>query len=231
MLTSNINKCKTMHIGQKNPRADYVLYGNALMKTEVEKDLGILVSSNLKSSHHVAAVAAKANSRLGIIKRSFEFIDKEIFLALYLTLVRPLLEYAVQCWSPYLQQDIDLLERVQRRATKLVPTIAHLPYEMRCRELGIQTLRDRRVRGDMIEVYKLLNGMENIDYRNFFNLSHRQSRGHSRKLETPTGWRTTLRGNYFSIRVVRPWNALPQEVVEAPSISSFKSRYDTYIGN
>ena len=117
LLTFNINKCKTMHIGHNNPRANYELYGNDLMKSEVEKDLGILVSSNLKSSNHVAAIAAKANSRLGIIKRSFEFLDKEIFLALYLTLVRPLLEYAVQCWSPYLQRDIDLLERVQRRAT------------------------------------------------------------------------------------------------------------------
>ena len=71
LLTFNINKCKTMHIGHNNPRANYELYGNDLMKSEVEKDLGILVSSNLKSSNHVAAIAAKANSRLGIIKRSF----------------------------------------------------------------------------------------------------------------------------------------------------------------
>ena len=230
LLTFNINKCKTMHIGRNNAGASYMLYGVDLMITEVEKDLGILVSSNLKSSNHVAAVAAKANARLGIIKRSFEFLDKEIFLALYLTMVRPQLEYAVQCWSPYLQSDIDLLERVQHRATKLVPSIANLPYEVRCKELNIQTLKDRRIRGDMIKVYKLLNGMENINYRSFFNLSNRQSRGHSQKLEKPAGWRTSLRGNYFSIRVINPWNALPQEVVEAPSMAIFKSRYDRHVG-
>ena len=110
-------------------------------------------------------------------------MDGEIFLPLYLTLVRPLMEYAVQCWSPYLQGDIDLLERVQQRVTKLVPGISHLPYNQRCQELKLQTLRERRLRGDMIEVYKLLNGFEDVDYRKFFNLSDRQSRGHSLKLK------------------------------------------------
>ena len=112
---------------------------------------------------------------------------------------------------------------------KLAPDITNLPYARRCKELDLQTLTDRRLRGDMIEVYKLLYGMENIDYRNFFNLSNRQSRGHSLKLERPAGWRTTLRGNYFSIRVISPWNSLPHSVVEAPSIAAFKSRYDRYI--
>ena len=144
--------------------------------------------------------------------------------------MRPLLEYAVQCWSPYLQCDIDLLERVQHRATKLVPSIANLSYEVRCKELNIQTLKDRRIRDDRIEVYKLLNGMENINYKSFFNLSNRQSRGHSLKLEKPAGWHTSLRGNYFSLRVINPWNALPQEVVEAPSTAIFKSRYDRHVG-
>ena len=101
-----------MYIGYNNDRHDYELNNRILAKTEVEKDLGIMISSNLKSSNHVAAVAAKANSRLGIIKRSFEFIDREIFLSLYLSLVRPLLEYAVQSWSPYLQRDINTIERV-----------------------------------------------------------------------------------------------------------------------
>ena len=217
-----------MHIGHRNDRTNYTIYGNTLLKTEVEKDLGILVADNLKASSHVAAIAAKANSRIGIIKRNFEFIDKEIFLPLYLTLVRPILEYAVQCWSPHLQQDIDVLEKVQRRATKVVPELAHLSYEQRYRELGLQTLKERRLRGDMIEVYKLLNGLEDIDYRKFFRLSNRRSRGHSLKLEK-VQCRTTLRANYFSLRVVNPWNALPQEVVEAPSISAFKSRYDRHI--
>ena len=126
LLTFNANKCKTMHIGYNNIRYDYMLNDRILDKTEAEKDLGILISSNLKPSDHVAAIAAKANSRLGIIKRAFEFMDKEMFLSLYLALVHPVLEYVVQSWSPYFQRDI---ERVQRRATKLVPEIAHLPYE------------------------------------------------------------------------------------------------------
>ena len=141
------------------------------------------------------------------------------------------MEYAVQCWSPYLQRDIDLLEKVQRRATKLVLEIKQLSYKERCQALNIQTLKDRRLRGDMIEVYKLLNGYEDIDYRTLFTLSDRQSRGHSLKLKKPASCRTTLRSQYFSLRAINPWNALPQAVVEAPSISSFKSRYDKHIGH
>ena len=80
LLTFNINKCKTMHIGCNNARASYMLYGVDLMETEVEKDLGILVSSNLKSSNHVAA---KANARLGIIKRSFEFLVRDFSCSLF----------------------------------------------------------------------------------------------------------------------------------------------------
>ena len=230
LLTFNANKCKTMHIGFNNMRYDYMLNDRILDKTEAEKDLGILISSNLKPSAHVAAIAAKANSRLGIIKRAFEFMDKEMFLSLYLALVRPLLEYAVQSWSPYFQRDIDVIERVQRRATKLVPEIAHLPYESRCRELKIQSLKDRRIRGDMIEVYRILKGYENIDYRKFFSLNDRMSRGHPLKLRYPDHWRSQLRANFFSIRVISPWNALPSKVVEAPTVAAFKSRYDQYVG-
>ena len=147
LLTFNANKCKTMHIGYGNNQCNYELNNRILDKTEAEKDLGILISSSLKPSNHVAAVAARANSRLGIIKRNFEYVDREMFLTLYLTMVRPLLEYAVQSWSPYYQRDIDTLERVQRRATRLLPELSHLPYEERCRELNIQKLVDRRIGG------------------------------------------------------------------------------------
>ena len=230
LLSFNVNKCKTMHIGYNNVKQDYNLNGRTLAKTEAEKDLGVLVSSNLKPSNHVAVVAARANSRLGIIKRNFEYLDKEMLRTLYLSLVRPLLEYAVQSWSPYLQRDIDTIEKVQRRATKLVPELSNMPYEQRCKELNIQTLKERRIRGDMIEVYRILNGYDDIDPRKFFKLSNRTSRGHSLKLQYPDHWRTQVRANFFSIRVIKPWNELPSKVVEANSVATFKSNYDKFIG-
>ncbi|XP_076055284.1 uncharacterized protein LOC143033681 [Oratosquilla oratoria] len=175
-------------------------------------------------------IAAKANSRLGIIKRNFTYMDREILLPLYKALVRPILDYASQCWSPYLVKDIKLLEQVQRRATKLVPECSELPYEERCKFLGLQTLEDRRKRGDSIEVYKLLHGYEDIPYTKFFSLSTTGLRGHSYKLVVPDHWRTSLKGNWFTIRTLREWNHLPDHVVTAPSVSTFKTRYDRHKG-
>ena len=132
LLTFNTDKCKTMHIGRSNQQAHYQLNGSRLEKSTQEKDLGIIVTNDLKSSAHVTTVAAKANSRLGIIKRNFSVLSRDILLPLYLSLVRPILDYGAQAWSPYLIRDIQAIERVQRRATKLVPDLAHLPYETRC---------------------------------------------------------------------------------------------------
>ncbi|KAK4314500.1 hypothetical protein Pmani_014205 [Petrolisthes manimaculis] len=123
LLTFNASKCKIMHISHDNQGNDYQLGGVTLQKSSTENDLGITISSDLKSSAHVAKVAAKANNRLGIIKRNFTVHDKEIILPLYLSLVRPILDFGVQCWSPHLAKDIQALERIQRRATRLVPDL------------------------------------------------------------------------------------------------------------
>lgn len=229
LLTFNTGKCKTMHIGNSVHRAEYQLNGVKLEESDREKDLGIIVANNLKSSSHVAMVAAKANSRLGIIKRNFSVLDKTILLPLYLSLVRPILDYGAQAWSPYLAKDIQALERVQRRATKLVPGIAQLPYDERCKHLGLQTLQERRVRGDMIQTYKLLHGYEDVPLTRFFQRNTHRLRGHSYKLSKPDHWRTTMKGNWFAIRVIDPWNKLSDNVVSAPSIASFKSRYDRHL--
>ena len=86
---------------------------------------------------------------------------------LYKAIVIPHLEYCIHAWSPYLRKDIDMLEKIQRRATKLIPGLRDLRYEERLKECGLTTLETRRLRGDQIEVFKILNGYENID-SNFF---------------------------------------------------------------
>ena len=123
---------------------------------------------------------------LGLIKISFECVDREMFLSLYTSLVRPLLEYCVHAWSPHLKKDINLLENVQRRATKMVRGLRNLEYDERLTILDIPRLEDRRVRGDMILTYRLLNGEESIDYKKFFTLDTRVNhRGHNWKLGYP----------------------------------------------
>ena len=88
----NLAKCKALHIGHSNPRNDYQLQGITLEKSDLEKDLGVFVSSDLKPSAQVAKIAAKANARVGLIKRTFTYMDREIFTSLYTTLVRPILD-------------------------------------------------------------------------------------------------------------------------------------------
>ena len=127
-------------------------------------------------------------------------------------------------------RDIQALEKVQRRATKLIPDLAQLPYETRCQRLGLQTLEERRVRGDMIQTFKFLHGYDDVPHTRFFQLNTNNLRGHSMKLSKPDHWRTTMKGNWFSIRVIDHWNALPESIVTAPSIATFKARYDRHVG-
>ena len=112
-----------MHINHSNQQGVYQLNGNRLEKFTQEKDLRVVVTDNLKFTAHVATVAAWANSKLGKMKRNFSVLTKDIMLPLYLSLVLPILDYGTQCWSPYLRQEIQVLKRVQSRATKLIPDL------------------------------------------------------------------------------------------------------------
>ena len=92
------------------------------------------------------------------------------------------MEYCIQVWNPYLQKDIQLLEQIQRRATKLIPALKNVSYEQRLKILKLTTLKTRRIRGDLIEVFKLFKGFTNVDSSKFFELNNMATRGHSLKL-------------------------------------------------
>ena len=230
LLKFNPEKCKVMHIGHTYP-TQYVMIDNGIQcmlgETTEEKDLGVTVTSDLKPGRQCTLSAKKAMSVLGLIKRTFKRIDADDFKILYNCYVRPHLEYCIQAWCPYLVKDIQCLERVQRRATKLVVGMKHLPYQDRLSRLGIYSLDKRRLRGDLIEMYKLLSGKENVDYSQFFQLapSSYNLRGHSQKLFVQRS-RLNCRKFFFSQRSVNEWNRLPAEIVEAPSVNSFKNRLD-----
>ncbi|XP_076058549.1 uncharacterized protein LOC143035563 [Oratosquilla oratoria] len=145
-----------------------------LQSTTEEKDLGVYVTPDTSPTEHISKAAAKANSMLGKTERTFTCMDKEIFLALFPTLVRPYMEYAVQAWSPYKKKDINIWGKFQRRATKLVPQLSELPYNERLDALGLTTLQERRTRSDMTEVFKMLNGDEDIDCSQFLQIEQRK---------------------------------------------------------
>ena len=116
---------------------------------------------------------------LGLIKRTFNHLTSESFLLLYKTYIHPHLEYCASIWSPYLARDIDKLEKIQQRATKLVPEIAHLPYELRLHHLNLYSLYCRRQRGALIDVYKLVNNLSRVTPQPFFVFTNSVTRGHN----------------------------------------------------
>jgi hypothetical protein len=225
----NIDKCIVMHMGRGNKENDYMLGNTKLRKSNRERDLGIIVDSSCKFSEQCNEAVKSANRTLGMIKRNITYKSKDVITSLYKALVRPKLEYCVQAWRPFLERDIDNLEKVQRRASKMINECKLLNYNDRLVKTGLVTLEDRRTRGDMIEVFKIINGIDNLDVKNFFSFAgSSRTRGHKHKL-TKSRSRLDIRKHSFSQRVVNKWNELPEVVVDAKSVNCFKNRYDKFV--
>ena len=221
----NLDKCNVMHIGCKNIHATYHFLGSTLSCTNVEKDLGILISNDLKVTKQCIIAEKKAMKILGYIKWLFSYRDKNIIVPLYTSLVRPHLEYAVQFWSPDLRKDIKRLEKVQARATKLIPNIRNFSYEHRLDYLGMQSLEVRRLRFQLIQVYKIIHIIDKIDFDKFFTLSRNITRNNGYKLEAKR-YHSSANERFFSNFVVNPWNSLSSKVVCSSSLASFKHNLD-----
>jgi hypothetical protein len=227
-LGFNETKCKSLHLGSSNQRLNYHMNSQILEDTRNERDLGVYVDEELQFHDHVSKAVAKASRLLGLTRATFTCLDNVTMPRLFTTMVRPHLEYGNVIWHPRFRRDSVEIEKVQRRATKLIPEIKHLPYDKRLRSLKLPSLQHRRRRGDMIQTYKILNEIDRIDSTLFFDISAASvTRGHSQKIVKKHA-RLGSRQSVFSQRVVNDWNSLPAEVIDSQSVNSFKSRLDKF---
>ena len=226
LLRFHPDKCKHLRIGNKNDLStNYYIDGTIINKTEKEKDLGIIIDDKLNFDAHIDTQVQKANSIMGLIRRTFTFLDGNIFTRLFKALVRPHLEYGHVVWHPSLIRQKKSIENVLRRATKMLPCCKDLSYKDRLLKLNIPCMIYRKLRGDLIEVFKMLNNHYDKDIKLPLKLSNRDT-GNMRLVKSKIT--RDIRANFFGNRVVNFWNELPDTVKTAPSIPSFERRLDKF---
>ena len=235
-LHFNHDKCHVLTLGKFDNiqyAHRYAVYGNEIEHVFDEKDLGVTIDSELKFEEHIAKKVNIANAIVGQMRRSFSYLDCDTFKRIFTSLVRPHLEYGEAAWSPHLVRNIDALENVQVRATKLIDGLSKLEYTQRLERLKLPTLFFRRKRGDLIEMYKHFHSYDKATLAPSFKPRNRPSRQHRFQLHpAPTKDGTTgVQSNFFFQRTVKIWNNLPRYVVEAVNVNEFKNRLDDHLAN
>jgi len=230
-MVFNVKKCKVMHVGRNNPEYTYTMNGQTLDTTDEERDIGVIMSKNLKLHAQCARATRKAQTVLGQLTRAFHFRDRHIFVRLYTQYVRPHLEFASPAWSPWLEADKEVLEKVQMRAVRMVSGLEGHTYEERLNKLGLTTLEERRHQQDMLQAHKILSGSDKVNSETWFAMaSDNAAERVTRAAADPLGLkipanRLEVRKHFFSQRVPEQWNKIPLDVREKVTAAAFKAAY------
>ena len=186
------------------------------------------MSNDLSFSSHIANIVKTAFQRSNLIFLGFSSKDPVMLTKAFVTYVRPLLEYNTVVWSPYLLGDIQKIEKVQRSFTKRLKGFRELSYKEILRYLTLETLELRRIRFDLIEVFKIFKGFSVLNFDDFFELKRdKRTRGHHLQLRLRYIPKNDAVRNFFANRVIEVWNSLPRTIIGSASVEVFKSSIDT----
>jgi hypothetical protein len=200
--------------------------GEPLPGVENIKDLGVTISSNLKSSKHIDEITSKAYARANLILRAFLSKDIKILTNIFTAYVRPLLEFSTCVWSPYLRKDIEQIEKVQRYYTRRICN-HDTTYANRLAVTGLESLEKRRLIFDLTETFKIIKGFIKVDMEIFFQFkTYNRTRGHDYQLQFPYRVKLDSAKYFFANRVISVWNSLPDNVVGSANIKIFKKRLE-----
>ncbi len=168
-MSFNINKSQILQVGSRYKKNDYAMRCVKIKSVLSVKYLGVTVMSNINFFQQCNESVIKANRMMGFIKRKFSFQNKLVVLPLYNSFIRNHLEYAVQFQSPHHARDITKLESVQCGATEMISSLRTKPYKERLSHLNLFSLEKRRLRGKLIECFKILDGFANVDPTKLFD--------------------------------------------------------------
>jgi len=220
-LPLNLKKCSTVHFGNTNPRLNYCLQNNELDEHTCERDLGVIIDEHLTFQSHIDATVKKARRLAGLMFHSTQYHGKEVILPIYKCIIRPVLEYASVVWNPSLIKQIKQLESVQRYVTKRISGCSSLSYTQRLSSLGLPRLDTRRAFFDLVEMFKVVNGLTVVSNRIKLTFLHHTTRGHSLRIRA-VKFKCNIRKSSFFVRIANTWNTLPARIAETRRLSSFK---------
>ena len=222
-LSINSNKCEVLHLGTSNSKYPYILNGVQIPDKPFCRDLGIWVDNDMKFKKHYEIITRNAHYKCKQFKRAFSLDNVEFLVSMYKTYILPTLEYGSIIWSPSYICDVDLIENVQRKFTKFFPGMFNKTYNDRLHCLNLVTLEERRIYIDLIFMYKIIKGIVDIDFNQYFSFNPMNTRGHRFKLYLNRS-QINCHKNHFCNRIITPWNELSDDIVNCNTVNLFKQR-------
>jgi hypothetical protein len=222
----NKEKCKILHVGNNNPSYEYYMQGTKLATIDEERDVGVIIHKSLKPSRQCQKAAATGMGVLYQLKNNFHFRDRHVFVKLFKQYVRPHLEFATPAWSPWLAADKQVLENVQKKFVNMIAGLRASTYEEKCKEIGLETLEERREVQDMAQAFKMIQGNEKLEAKIFNHVDGGRTRQDADELNLKLKpARLDIRRNFFTQRIVKKWNEIPAEIKRSKNVSQFKMQY------